>query len=331
MKIVICVLISFLISFSILYIVLSKYDTNHLTKDEISFYQNVNRDKQIFIIGSSQVLAINATHIKTIITKNFSGYDVYNLGKASDMPKNRIISLDLIINSKPDLIIYGIGFRDIQKIPLGGFGTLVFADNKINTQTNYLPDIHDLIEQQILTKLGFFNLNLEFLDNPKFVILNIMKTETQKKDFLQKESKIYEFVDVPFYHPSEQELNGIKKSVSEDKIIDCGRKMEFDPIYKDRNLVSLVNMINKLQENNIKVVLFTVPYHKKCIDNFDIESKLQFESTIKDIANQTQTDVYFLHDSYRGLDTWYDNNHLTFQNMFYSDDIAKIIIKKLVE
>ena len=275
------------------------------------------------------MLAINATQIETTIGKEFSGYEVYNLGKGSDLPKERIDSLDLIINSKPDLVLYGIGFRDTQKVPTGGFGTLVFTDSSINTQVNYLPNIHDFVEQQILAKLGFFNLDLDFLNNPKFVTLNLIKTETQKNELLQQESKIYNFVDVPFYHPSEHELNVVKNSVPEDRIADCGKKMEFDPIYKDRNLVSLVNMVDKLQENNIKVALFTVPYHRKCIDNLDAESKMQFESIVKEVANRTHTDVYFLHDAYRDLDTWYDNNHLTFQNPFYSADIEKIIAKEI--
>jgi len=74
-------------------------------------------------LGSSFVVRINQTHIEESLLSNGKYYDVYNLGIPTDLPKKRIESLDLILKSKPDVIVYGIGFRDLEKDELDVFDT----------------------------------------------------------------------------------------------------------------------------------------------------------------------------------------------------------------
>ena len=82
------------------------------------FYSNhVSDEKQIFILGSSQVVAINATRVDNYLSINGYDYDVYNLAQISDTPKQRLETLDMIISSKPEIIVYGVGPRDFQSSP----------------------------------------------------------------------------------------------------------------------------------------------------------------------------------------------------------------------
>ena len=82
------------------------------------FYSNLNSDKkQIFILGSSQVVAVNATHIDNYLSKSGYDYNIYNLATISDTPKLRLQTLDMIISSNPEIILYGIGPRDFRSSP----------------------------------------------------------------------------------------------------------------------------------------------------------------------------------------------------------------------
>ena len=56
----------------------------------------------------------------------------------------------------------------------------------------------------------------------------------------------------------------------------------------------------------------------------------EFEAIVNEIGENTNTDIYFLHDNYRNYDSWVDGSHLTFSNSFlYSNDVAEIIIQAL--
>ena len=83
------------------------------------FYsQNFNSEhKQIFIIGSSQVVAINSINIQNYLkSSGYGNYDVYNLAVISDTPYSRLNTIDQIISAKPILILYGIADRDFTLI-----------------------------------------------------------------------------------------------------------------------------------------------------------------------------------------------------------------------
>ena len=72
------------------------------------------KDK-IFIIGSSNVYAINATRINEQVSNAHKNYLVYNLADMSDTPTKRLNSIDNIISHKPELVLYSLGTWEFEK------------------------------------------------------------------------------------------------------------------------------------------------------------------------------------------------------------------------
>lgn len=324
-KIIIFITISFIISFLIFFSTLFYLDEDSFTLEERTFYSDFpKKNDSIFLIGSSHVLPLNATYITESIFQSNLDFTVYNLGKQGDEPKYRIDSIDYIIKSKPSLVLYGIGFRDIQKVPSGGFGTLIIEDTK-TIQKKFIDPKTEL--EKILYEIGFFKIDLEFLNNPKFQILMNLKNIFEKEHTGNSLDIYKKFPDTPFYKEKSPNFENNQKKIPSEEIGNCSIKdFELDIFYKDRNLISLEVMIEKFKENNIQVILFSTPLHKNCFDKGSDSANILFQNTIVEISKKHNIDFYFLHDSYWNYDLWTDTDHLTFQNSFrYSDDIAQII------
>ena len=332
-KIIFTVLVSFVIAFSIFYTTiyfLENSTSSNITSEELDFYSNISTEKKIFLIGSSEMLPLNATFITEKISDKLPDHVVYNLGKPADLPKVRINSIDHIIESKPKIVLYGIGFRDIEKTPEGGFGGLVIKDNLGIKKEIVDPKIEF---EKILYNIGFYKMDLAFLENPKFQILTNVKKIFEEKDAEKLDMGFRQFPNTPFY---KMETSDIEKKINQTPIDQIGvchalKNFEIEELHKDRNLVSLEIMIEKLKEKNIQVILFSTPLHKNCfLDKKSISSNELFETTVMKLAQKHDIEFYPLHKSYWDYELWSDTHHLTFQNSFlFSDDIAKIIEKDI--
>ena len=84
------------------------------------FYQrNFDPDKKkIFLIGSSQVHTLNATFIENHISKSQNDFEVYNIARDIDSPKERIDELQDIIHAKP-AIVGEIGPPNSNRLSVG--------------------------------------------------------------------------------------------------------------------------------------------------------------------------------------------------------------------
>ena len=124
LKISLCVLVAFSISFSVLLLFLI---TNPLVSDDgvfiffhpsdrehAKFYSQdfISDEKKIFIYGSSMVWPLNPGLIEENLKKNELDYKIYNLGIGGSKPENTEKFLDMIISAQPDIVAYGISDRD---------------------------------------------------------------------------------------------------------------------------------------------------------------------------------------------------------------------------
>ena len=307
----------------------SNFASIPLTDDEILFYENVlKNEKKIFILGSSETQSINATHVEIDTSKYIDHHFVYNLAKGSDSPDKRIYSLELISNSKPILVLYGIGLRDVEKIPDGGFNTAISYDPHSDIE-NLLPVPKEIINDIFLENIGFNNLRLNFLENPKFILLNQIRELTNENKIPSLKQKIISD-NIPFIKFDTKQLKLATTKVDGSTIKNCPQSIIFEKYAKDMKINSLVEIIEKLKINNIKVIIFTTPVHENCLDSIGNETMNEFEAIVNEIGENTNTDIYFLHDNYRNYDSWVDGSHLTFLNSFlYSNDVAEIIIQAL--
>ncbi len=335
------VLISFIMAFLFLVLILNNFhEENYLSIEEQIFYsQNFDQnEKKIFIFGASPVNAINSNIVNSILHDTNINFKTYNLGKGSDDPDKRIDSLDLIIDSKPELVLYGIGYRDFQA---------KISTDRISETTktkSILPDPHDFFEEYILAKLKFYDLELDYIKNPKLSTLQMIKS-FNIKNFSDDStpSNLILDEDHPLRTPEQVQNVYIKKS--DEHLYDDGKKWKsnverygIEPNYKNRYSISLYSIIDKLQENNIKVILFTFPHHKYLLENVPYEEEEKFLKIVYDIKKEFNIPVRMLHEEYSNKENWSDlihiyyNYNLTENNedsIQYSKDIANLILNEI--
>lgn len=338
---ILAVSISFIMAFLCLVLILNNFhEKNYLSIEEEIFYsQNFNEDeKKIFIFGASPVNAINSDIVDSILHDTNINFKTYNLAKGSDDPDKRMNSLDLIIDSKPELVLYGIGYRDFQaKIS-------VDTISKTTKTKSILPDPHDFFEEYILAKLKFYDLELDYIKNPKLSTLKIIKSFNMKKI---SDDYVPSNLILDKNHPlrtSEQIQNAYTKK-SDEHLYDLAEKWKpnierygIEPNYKNRYSISLYTIIDKLQENNIKVILFTFPHHKYLLENVPYEEEEKFLEIIYGIKKEFNIPVKMFHEEYSNKDHWSDlihiyyNYNLTENNkdsIEYSKDIANLILNEI--
>jgi hypothetical protein len=331
--IVFTVLLSFMISFSFFYIFLEhEYDLNNISKHEISFYsQFPDNKKNIFIIGSSHLMALNSTYMNNIISEKNSDYKIYNLAKGSDSPKHRIDSLDLIISSNPEIIFYGIGYRDFLKFT--DTSTAGFRSYSAPSDTFFEPKL--FIENHILKILGYYTLDFDFLENPKRKTIEFIKNsfsgstdlKNQKKQF-EKLSYLplwqYEIIDnestAHFEIKNQSEINKRYSDLSTDVLI--GEKNT------DRNIQSLRFMIEKFSENEIRVILCITPYNNVLFHTTSAEERLPFSLIMDEISREFDISMYSFLDKYKDENIWHNFDHIALnkEKYLFENDFIELIL-----
>lgn len=92
---------------------------------------------------------------------------------------------------------------------------------------------------------------------------------------------------------------------------------------------SLVKIIQKLQQENIHVILFTTPIYKELYYSADSCQMKNYEDFLQKISRDHGIPVYYLHDKYLKLDIWRDQTHIIWGRSDYTEDVAKIILKEI--
>ncbi|MFZ0183904.1 MAG: hypothetical protein WAL88_03610 [Nitrosotalea sp.] len=319
----ISIAIAFLIAFSFLYIFL-KSNTSDLTKQENDFYsQDFGTQKKIVILGSSQTGHLNATYLDGYISKNNKDYRVYNLSITGDRPSQRLGTIDKLISIKPDLVIYGIGFRDFENEEHENM-------DKSNVTENILPDpqayVRQLIKLHLLT--GY---DLNFLQSPKGVTFTFLHDILAPPDT----SAAMYVSNTPFFHPHPIGIQiTILNSTSDYNQEKQDIQGSFTGMaFPDKNIdaIALKEILTKLREHNIKVVIFTTPYKKSYLEALPNSYKQIFSSILNDITQQHSVKVYPLDDKYENFTgVWTDYNHIALNKKvtIYDYDIGKIILNE---
>jgi len=93
----------------------------------------------------------------------------------------------------------------------------------------------------------------------------------------------------------------------------------------------LKKVITILQSNNIKVVLFSVPYPRGFIDTLDDSDIEIFTSVLEDISDEFDVPVYHFYDKYADLNIWTDFTHVSINKtaIIYTSDLAQIISSEI--
>jgi|APSaa5957512535_1039671.scaffolds.fasta_scaffold29854_2 hypothetical protein len=299
-QITVVILIGFCLVFSSLFILQSIIIIPNLESSQKEFFNKKFDEKiqKVVILGSSQTAPLNTKYIIQKISENHDNYTVYNLSIDADNPKKRLSTLQETINLKPSIILYGISLRD-------------FTIEKNSENIFSISQIKNM-----------FDLNFSF--NPKLMSLKTIKEIVgNNAEFIEGNDKINQ-INTPFTELSprhtiilnENELK--KESLREGTIY-------FDN--DDEKINSIKEIIYELKKNNIKTILFAVPLPKSQLDLIPHSEKIEFYSTLNEIANNFDIKFYNYTEKYEKLPIWSDFSHVAFNSnsIIYSDDVSKII------
>lgn len=336
-KVILAVLISFIIAFVILSFTLYSYhykiknfgglvDPDKSSGLKNAFYsQNFSAKKKIFLVGSSQVGPLNSTQIEKFLKNNNQYFDVYNMAENGDKPIFRLKELNLIISSKPSIVVYGISSRDFEDI-------YPISSSDINKPTSPLPD-PSIISRDVFSSINdYLKIDFDFLQNPKIDTFKIIGSIINRYEVGAPPPN--EVVSDSI-HPLMRYLkvDTIAKNDTELKILltQYGSFNGIVPPNENQNVIALKKIISKLHEYNVKVIIFTAPENKFYLENMPQEEKISFDLVLKNISTEENVNVYNLRDKYNDLHIWADPTHLVINenSSIYSEDIGNIILKEM--
>jgi hypothetical protein len=327
------VTISFIISFSIFYSSLYFYHLgNHIDPiTGVSNIQNVEKnfyeqnfdthEKKIFILGSSQVRSLNTIYIHDILKENDYNYTVYNLAKNVDVPLNRLQTIDLIVQAKPDIVVYGISSRDfVTSESQDGFG--------INSNSS-LPNPHDLFSGLVDSMNNHFKIDSSFLKSPEIDLLGFFGTPVQQ--LMKPDNPIPSpFPNLPFTQVYKSYFQ--VSNYTDSGLLQTDFSSGIEPLNTNINLKAFEKIITTLHSHNIHVIVFVTPKERYYINNMPREQVDQWNTILNNLSVNYHLHIYSLWDKYADLPIWNDATHVTFQNSgmkIYSNDVAKIILQEI--
>ena len=287
------------------------------------FDPNQNR---IFLIGSSQIKPLNTTYIQQELLKNNKNFDVYNLGIGADSPKERVKILDLLISSKPKIVVYGISYRDFMDPFPSGQST--------SKPISFLSDPHDFFNE-IATRL-FSNYDLGFVENPKLVTLTALKfVENDMGTFIKKKSNENVLLVRPYpnalFNDSKDDIPKSDIELKNTFFVEGATFNELGNYDKNVSVIALKEIISQLQKNNIKIIIFTTPQSKYYLNAMPSSAKTNFDTFVQNLEKDYKIKIYSLQDKYEDLNIWYDPQHVALFNntQIYNEDVAKIILEEI--
>lgn len=324
------IFLALILAVSITYFVNDWYSTQFdVKKWQKKFYsQNFDpNQKKIYLVGSSQVHRLNATFIEKYISQTENNYKIYNLGIPGDKPIRRINQLEEMIESKPIMVVYGITFKDFEgsRIRYNPITDVIAEDKQEDNFLEPWKFLHILVLQNTIIDLSNFEnpqlttLKLfEILKNPKAAIK--IKPPLDNTPFLKYRSGMYKII-------GEELLKIGYRTMFEKGDVFTGYKTKVS----DNAVFILKEVITKLKENNIKVVLFSVPYPKYFLEKTGDSNIEIFTSALNKLSEELDVKVYHLNDKYADLNIWADPIHVSTGEtaMIYSSDLAQIILDEI--
>ena len=265
---------------------------------------------KIFIIGSSNVYAINATSINEQLSNEQKDYLVYNLADQGDNPTRRLSSIDNIISHKPEFVLYGIGIWDYEKS---------ISKFKSHSTIDFLLQPGDFFKS-----LFQDNIDLYGYGQGKIFISPKDRSLTSLKYILRGPDQHYH----PFIHQAPTPIH------SNEKLLEDFPPDENDGIdvtEESKRIIALNQILHKFQKNGIKVILYSTPESKAMYSAFQPEDLKDFQIMLSNKSNEFSIPVYFLHDKYVDLEIWRETLHIAIHPdaQIYTDDILKIILKEI--
>jgi len=263
---------------------------------------------KIFIVGSSNINAIDATSINEQLSNEQKNYLVYNLADQGDNPIRRAGSIDNIISHKPEFVLYGVGLWDFQK-PISHLQS--------HSASDFLLQPGDFFKS-----LFQDNIDLYGYGPGKIFISPKDRSLTSVKYILRGPDQPYH----PFIRFDPTPIHSNEKLV---EVFGWPENNGLDVTEENKKIIALNQIIHKLQKNDIKVILFSYP-HSKALYTFEPQDLKDFQRMLDNKSNEFDIPIYSLHEKYVDLEIWRETLHVAIHPdaQIYTDDILKIILKE---
>ncbi len=286
-------------------------------KDHPFFVENKNSDSEkILLLGGSGAVQLDSIMINQLLNKNYENHVFYNLAYNADTPKQRYKSINETIMLKPELVLYGITYVD-----LNGFYW-------INTEKNTQP--LPTIELNPAALLAYDDPFLEI--NPKETTLNFIRASFADADFFPEKSNRFQLENAPFSFFDEYQTiiadDDYLEKISPEHVkihVNQNESVTKEQVRYFKEIIEL------LQKNDVQVIIFVLPQQKYFLDLVPEDDQAIFYASLEEIKNEFDIKIYDLSDDYADLNIWMDHNHVAYnkKSMIFSDDIYKIISKEM--
>ena len=307
-KILCSLFLSTVIATMSLLFVLNNYPSTTFQEIEKNTFFNKDFDvneKKIFIFGASQTGRINSIHVNDIISKSFTNYSVYNLSYDGDLPKTRHKLLTQTLSLEPEIIFYGISYRDFANI-----------ESQQSSELSLVKYI-DLITDN--------KFELDSL-NPKLATLKAIK-ELTFDESLSSENRIV-LSKSPLMTLSTPATKITSQNELDKSVILTPPQINVE---QNEQVNYFQKSILQIKNKDIPIIIFTTPLSQPYLDNISDSDKQNLKYILNEISAEFNIPIYNFTNSYASLDIWADPSHVAFNknSIIYSDDIAKMILKEI--
>lgn len=263
--------------------------------------------KKIFIYGSSHVIQLNNTHINNQISNEYENYIIYNMGENGDTPKRRYLNVEKDISLNPEIIFYGIAFRDFNS----------YTGNNDLQNTDYrLVDILPLDT----TEIENINPKLTTLQVVRSFFIDILSDKPNR--------------DIPYPNNPAFSDKFTEEILSKEELSNKKVSLQLYIAEKNNEQVEYFKkIVNSLNKAGIKVVIFITPYSSVELESINGEEKRKFFTILSEIEEEHNVKIYNFSEKYADLEIWRDPTHVAFNSkaIIYSNEISKMILQEIDE
>lgn len=261
--------------------------------------------KKILVYGSSHFVQLNSTHIKEKIENNSNNYLFFNMAENGDTPKRRSLNVENDLGIDPKIVVYGIGFRDFN----------IQKNDKLSSEMK----LTDIIPWDT-TELETLNPKLTTLEVLRAIVIDIITKDKESNVPYPNTSVFSQRIQEPI--SNENELQNSNPSGKISISIDKNEQVEY-----------FKSIIKKLEENDVKVIIISTPYHKIALEEISEKDKKNFHSILLNIENEFDVKVVDLTEKFSELEIWRDTSHVAYneKSIIFSESIAEIIIEEIIE
>ncbi|NQV08825.1 hypothetical protein HQ529_03160 [Candidatus Woesearchaeota archaeon] len=339
MKIKITLVFALAIVVSLLiYLLIVKFYVDPFLKN----YSDLNRGPMIFEfynkdINYNKVYYWGPSAIKEgvntlVIDELDDYYEHYNLGNPASSPLRRVIELEDAISSKPNVVVFGVGYMSFTESWLFPHDQYALISGYVNLEKDpklsliYNETFKELLNKNKLDLLIYKRKFIYVATDNKIDILRYKLTGAKKPFHFKEYNEDFKSVGI---------LLQTNETVDSKFLNMLEEKQEFEEYHtpSEANIekISFEYIIQKLLKNNIKVIILKFPLNPLMSEKIPEEYKNNFDDFILNISNKYSLGVVDYTNNYDSS-YFFDEHHLNqVGRKVFSEELTREVTNMLGE